>query len=119
VTYQSWLEEHLKKHKKITNKLSHLSDDEVIEYFNYENMQKNESAFCPLYKENKKCHDMSNLNCYYCACPYFRFNDNKGFKVIRGKKLMSFCSIDSKYGSTCETQESIHQDCSNCKIPHF
>ena len=50
-------------------KLEDKTTDEVIEYFKFENMVKNEPDFCPLYKDNKKCHDMEDLNCYLCACP--------------------------------------------------
>ncbi len=72
MTYISWIENHSKKHQKLVQKLYSLSENELIEYFLYENMQKNEPDFCLLYKENKKCHDMKNLNCYLCACPEFR-----------------------------------------------
>jgi len=119
MSYQSWIKEHNKKHQIIVDKLFLLSDDEVVEYFRYENMQKNEPDFCQLYVKNIKCHDMEKLNCYLCACPYFKFKDEVGFKEIDGKKLMSFCSIDSKKGSTCKTKNVIHQDCSNCEIPHY
>lgn len=118
MSYQSWVKEHNQKHSLIMDKLSHLSDDEVIEYFRYENMQKNEPDFCPLYAKNSKCHDMKNLNCYLCACPHFRFRDDVGFKKIESKKLFSFCSIDSKNGSLFKTEDAIHQDCSACEIPH-
>ena len=118
MSYQNWRKEHSKKHSLIIKKLSLLNDDEIIEYFRYENMQKNEPNFCPLYAKNTKCHDMENLNCYLCACPHFRFKDEVGFEEVSGKKLLSFCSINSKNGAIFETQDSIHQDCSNCKIPH-
>ncbi|MDA7848312.1 hypothetical protein N8972_02355, partial [Sulfurospirillum sp.] len=95
MSYQNWKDEHYNKHKLIINKLISSTEDEVIEYFRYENMQKNEQDFCLLYATNTKCHDIKNLNCYLCACPYFRFKDITGFKNIDGKKLMSFCSIDS------------------------
>lgn len=117
MTYSEWTTEHAMKHKKILEKLKDKSDDEVIEYFAYENMQKNEKDFCLLYKDNKKCHDMENLNCYLCACPHFRFDDN-GFKKKNGKTIFSFCSIESKKGKFFESEEVIHQDCSDCVIPH-
>jgi len=37
---------------------NNLSDDEIIKYFSYDNMVKNELDFCPLYKDNKKCHNI-------------------------------------------------------------
>lgn len=108
MSYQSWHQEHAQKHKKLLEKLRGLSDDEVIEYFRFENMVIKEPDFCPLYKENKKCHDMENLNCYFCACPNFRVEEKK-----------STCAIKSKDGGSIESPDGfIHQDCSKCTVPH-
>ncbi|HIP51520.1 MAG TPA: hypothetical protein EYG94_05450, partial [Campylobacterales bacterium] len=63
MSYIKWYTEHGEKHKVIMDKLTHLSDDEVIAYFRFDNMVKNEPDFCPLYKDNKKCHDLKELNC--------------------------------------------------------
>ena len=109
--YRSWFDNHAKKHKQIMQKLQELSDDEIIEYFKFENMQKNEPDFCPLYAKNIKCHEIKQLNCYLCACPNFRFDDN-------APKIKSYCSIDFKDGKQIESNGFIHQDCSNCTIPH-
>lgn len=98
-------------------KLTHLSDEEVINYFRFENMVQHENDFCPLYRENKKCHDMETLNCYLCACPNFRFND-MSLKKEEGKTLFSICSIDSSDGDRFTTDTAIHQNCSGCLIPH-
>lgn len=98
-------------------KLTHLSDKSVIAYFRYDNMRLHEPDFCPLYAEGKKCHEMENLNCYLCACPNFRFDD-EGFEEIEGKSLKSYCAVDSKEGSRFVTDDAIHQDCSGCTIPH-
>ncbi len=117
MSYSSWFQEHGKKHQKIMAKLTHLNSDEVIAYFRFENMVKSEPDFCPLYKKNKKCHDIDNLNCYLCACPNFRFNDN-GFKKIEDKTLYSKCSIDSKDGSKYIGDDAIHQNCAGCLVPH-
>jgi len=106
--YKKWIIEHSKKHKKIIDKLSNLSDDEVIKYFDFDNMVKKEPNFCPLYKENKKCHDIQNLNCYLCACPLFRLENDK-----------SYCEINSRFGDMIKSQDGFtHQNCSNCLIPH-
>ncbi len=117
MSYESWFQEHGKKHKKIIEKLSHLSDDELIEYFRFDNMVQKEPDFCPLYQENRKCHDNEALNCYFCACPNFRFKD-KGFKQIEEKTLFSTCNIDSKDGSKYISEDAIHQNCSGCFVPH-
>ena len=47
MSYGSWFQEHGEKHKKIIEKLAHLSDDELIEYFRFDNMVKKEPDFCP------------------------------------------------------------------------
>ena len=108
MSYESWFENHAQKHKLIVNKLSHLSKDEIIEYFRFENMVLNEPDFCPLYKDNKKCHDLKELNCYFCGCPNFRL-----------EKTKSFCDIDSKDGGSIVSKNGfIHQDCSKCTVPH-
>lgn len=117
MSYSSWFESHGKKHKNIMQKLTPLSDEEVIQYFRFENMVEKEPDFCPLYKENKKCHNMEMLNCYLCACPNFRFDDN-GFRKEGDKTVYSICDIDSKDGAIFQTEEAIHQNCSGCAVPH-
>jgi len=116
MSYISWYKEHGEKHKVIVEKMKHLSDDELIAYFRFENMVKNEADFCPLYKENKKCHDLEKLNCYFCACPNFRFDD-AGWES-KGKTYFSTCNIDSKDGGLFEHEGTVHQDCSKCGVPH-
>lgn len=117
MTYEEWFLNQGKEHQKIITKLKDYNINEIIDYFKFENMLINEPNFCLLYKENKKCHNIENLNCYLCACPYFRFND-KGLKKQDNKILYSYCSIDSKNGSKFESENFIHHDCSNCTIPH-
>ena len=118
MSYSSWFQAHGEKHKAVMAKLTHLSPDEVIQYFRFDNMVKQEPDFCPLYKENKKCHDIKELNCYLCACPNFRFKES-GFNVREGKTLYSTCSIASKEGKQFVSEDTIHQDCSGCTVPHY
>lgn len=117
--YTTWFNTHAKKHKSILDKLLKLgyTKEQIIDYFDFENMVKEEKEFCPLYKDNKKCHDMESLNCYLCACPNFRFNDD-GIKELDGKTQFSFCDIDSKEGRHGVYGSKIHQDCSKCSVPH-
>ena len=119
MSYKTWFDAHAQKHKIIVDKLvaQGLSKEQIVEYFDFENMLEKEHDFCPLYAENKKCHEMKNLNCYFCACPNFRFDDS-GVKRIEDKTQYSFCAIDSKDGKQGVFGESIHQDCSACKVPH-
>jgi len=119
MTYKSWFDAHAKQHKEIVEKLVACgkTKDKIIEYFVFENMVKNEPDFCPLYAQNKKCHDTKHLNCYLCACPYFRFSD-AGVEKVDGKTKFSFCSIDAKKGKAGVYGDAIHQDCSACTVPH-
>ncbi len=119
MSYIKWFEQHSLKHKNIVDKLlkKGFVKDQIIDYFDYDNMVKNEVSFCPLYAKDKKCHDMDELNCYLCACPNFRFNDN-GIKKYEDKQQYSFCNIDSKDGKQSTYGDKIHQNCSLCTIPH-
>ena len=117
MTYIEWYEEFAQKHATIVKGLDHLSDNELIAYFDFDHMKVAHPDFCPLYRKDQKCHEMENLNCYFCACMHFRFDDS-GIREENGKTLYSFCSIDSKNHGTFENETSIHNDCSNCKVPH-
>ena len=118
MSYTKWFDAHALKHKKIVDKLVELNylKEEIIEYFDFDNMVKEEIDFCPLYKDNKKCHDMNELNCYLCACPNFRFNDD-GLDVYNELKILSKCDIDN--GEKFSGKGVIHQDCSKCTVPHY
>lgn len=119
MTYKEWFDDFAQKHKIIVDKLlkQGFNKEQIIEYFNFENMVQKEPNFCLLYPENKKCHEMESLNCYLCACPYFRFND-AGVEKIDTKTKYSFCSIDSKDGKIGVYGDTMHQDCSACTVPH-
>jgi len=119
MSYKSWFDEHATKHKIIVEKLvsQGLDKEQIIDYFEFENMVKHEKEFCPLYVENKKCHDMESLNCYLCACPNFRFKD-EGIEKVEDKTKFSICNIESKDGRVGVYGEAIHQDCSGCGVPH-
>ncbi|MBN2816326.1 MAG: hypothetical protein JXQ67_06550 [Campylobacterales bacterium] len=119
MTYEEWYEVFATKHKAIVEKLlvKGYTQEEIIEYFDFDNMVEKEPNFCLLYQEKKKCHDIKKLNCYLCACPHFRFND-KGITQNKGKTLYSYCSIDAKEGSVATYGDAMHQDCTKCTIPH-
>lgn len=114
MTYSNWLEEFKIKRQNIEVKLIslNLSKEQVISYFNYDNMVKQEPNFCLLYHDGKKCHNTENLNCYLCACPFFQF-----FEVPKSN-IHSVCSIKSKFKEDFEYLGVTHCDCSNCLVPH-
>jgi len=117
MSYSTWFDKHATKHKTIVDKLvkQGFSEDEIIEYFDFDNMVKKENDFCPLYAKNKKCHDMKELNCYLCACPHFRFDDD-GLDTYNGIKILSKCEINN--GAKIKSGEVIHHNCSTCSVPH-
>ena len=115
--YSEWLESHAQKNEEIMRHLRHLSDDEVIDYFIYENMQQKHPDFCPLYADNTKCHEMDELNCYFCACNHFRFSD-EGLVKEGDRIRYSRCDIHARESRDFISENAIHLDCSNCQIPH-
>jgi len=118
--YSDWKLSHDDKVKLILDRLEKegYTRQQVIDYFQFENMVEKEPDFCLLYQENKKCHKIDNLNCLYCACPYFKFNDN-GIKELDGNTtLMSDCTIGSRFSGEFAADGKIHCDCSNCHVPH-
>ncbi len=119
MSYKLWAKEHAKKHSKIIDKLLALghSKEQIIEYFKYENMKLCEPDFCELYANGAKCHDMPELNCYFCACPNFRFSD-VGIRSNNEGIVYSECSIASKDSAKANFDGKIHQDCSTCTVPH-
>lgn len=117
MSYNQWFQEHAAKHRAIMDKLTYLNEQEVIEYFRFANMVDKERDFCPLYADPKKCHDTPELNCYLCACPNFRFND-QGFAKEEEKTLFSTCSIESPDGDRYISETAIHQNCAGCLVPH-
>jgi Zn-finger protein len=112
MSYQQWYQNHSKKHKKILQKILHLDKDAIIEYFLYDNMIKNEPDFCTLYPKNKKCHESSYLNCYFCACPNYRY-----YNTIQ-ESTRSYCKIESKDGKVDIKDGIKHQNCLGCLVPH-
>ena len=117
MSYKTWFDNHADKHKKIVDKLvaRGYTQEQIIDYFDFDNMVKMENDFCPLYKKPVKCHDMESLNCYLCACPHFRFND-EGLGTYNEFKVLSTCDIDN--GEKVASKGVIHHSCSKCTVPH-
>ena len=109
MTYGSWREDFFKKRNTIVDRLKKFeySQEEIIDYFEYENMAERESNFCPLYKLERKCHNVEYLNCYHCACPHFMLENEN-----------SYCEIDSKFADNIVINNNKICDCTNCVIPH-
>jgi hypothetical protein len=119
MSYRSWFKEHGLRHRAIVDRLldEGYSQKEIIDYFDFDNMMKAEPQFCRMYEKKKKCHDIKTLNCYLCACPFFRFNDDT-MGTVNGKPQYSCCSINSSKGKLGTYGEKVHQDCNGCVVPH-
>ena len=119
MSYLEWFETHANKHRVIVQKLStqNYTKEMIIDYFLFENMVEKEPEFCLLYAKKQKCHNLQALNCYLCACPHFRFND-EGLSVEEGINYKSECSIHSKKSSYFVYEKVSHLDCSACSVPH-
>ena len=119
MTFKDWEDNHNKKVNKILDKIKGYSEEEIIEYFDFDNMVLHEPEFCPLYETNTKCHNIKNLSCLFCGCPYFKKSDDKPFYTREdGVKIMSSCQIGAKNASVF-IHEGVGQcDCTNCTVPH-
>lgn len=119
MTYSDWEQEHKVKRSNLQRKLENqgLTEKQIIDYFDWSNMVVKQPEFCGLYKTKTKCHNIENLNCYNCGCPYFKYTDTPPLGTD-GKKRFSSCTIRSKYSKDFETDGNIHCDCTDCTIPH-
>lgn len=119
MTYSSWAKDHIQKRSALLLSLVEkgFSNDVIVKHFSWANMVRTHPDYCGLFAENKKCHQLNELNCLYCACPYFIFND-EGIETIEENTIYSKCTIDSRFGTEYEYNNCIHQDCSLCLIPH-
>jgi len=117
--YQEWFDTHADKHRRIVLKLlkQGFCAEEIVAYFDFANMCDREPEFCPLYETRTPCHDMERLNCYLCACPSFRFDDDPAADAD-GLRRYSRCAAASKDGAVFRHGDALHQDCSHCTLPH-
>ena len=119
MSYLKWFKENKQKHHAVIEKLKQqgFSQEQIVDYFVYENMAKSESDFCPLYATNEKCHEVDYLNCFFCGCPYFKFDD-EGLEKKEGLVVKSQCVIDSLKALKFVYEGVEHLDCSKCTVPH-
>lgn len=112
--YRAWFDHHARAHRALVERLQHLSPLERLSYFRFESMCEHEPNFCSLYARGESCH-LQSINCYWCACPFFRFHD-EGVVRADGMRLYSRCAR----GLGCEYHHegSVHHDCSGCLVAH-
>ena len=119
MTYTEWALQQDTKLTSLIRKLSDsgLSSEEIIAYFDFENMVEHEPTYCGLYAAHTKCHNIDNLNCFFCGCPYFVYTE-EGITHSENKTLYSSCTIKAVNGGQFISDNAIHHDCTNCTIPH-
>ncbi len=81
--------------------------NKIIKEFDFENQKLKNSNECICFKENKKCHDISEMNCFFCYCPEY---DNS--------KIEGGCKINSKNGKWFFADGKKIWDCGDCEYPH-
>jgi Zn-finger protein len=120
MTYTAWLTQHLTKQSALIAKLQRTKHNawSIVEAFSYNTMREMEPEYCPLYATHAKCHELKTLNCFFCACPHFVFDDAGLETTPEGLTRMSLCKIDSKHAKTSIANGQIHLDCSCCTLPH-
>lgn len=109
---KKWFLDFKKRRENIVRSGGLSSPGKIADYFTYTNMKNKHPDFCPLYKNEQKCHDMSSneLICYFCACPYYDYE-----YYNEAKKEYGRCLINSRYG---KRNRWGYWDCTNCLLPH-
>lgn len=122
MTFDRWISTHTKKKNKVLLKLIGKTDVEIVEYFKWDNMVINEPKYCELYSTKSKCHNVDNLNCLLCGCPFFKVTP-EAEQASTGVIEMSSCSINSKYKEIFSFTNDAGRvctqcDCTNCTVNH-
>jgi len=81
--------------------------DNLIDEFDFEKRKVLHPEECICYQQDKKCHDIEKLNCFFCFCPKY---DNS---IKEGR-----CRINSPKAKYIECKEGKILDCSECDFPH-
>jgi len=82
----------------------------VISEFRYDNRSVSHPEKCICYREGLPCHDMENLNCFLCYCPYYDTEKEEG-GCLRD-------SPDGKWHDSEKLPKGRIWDCSDCDYPH-
>ena len=93
--------------KKLSREIISKRIDSLIEEYDFESRKKSHSEECICYKQNKKCHNLEKLNCFFCFCPHYDIEKEKGG-----------CKINSSKGKYIKQGDKEIFDCSNCDYPH-
>ena len=92
---------------KLAKELIKQRIDILIDEFDFEKRRSSNSEECICYQQNKKCHDLENLNCLFCYCPFYDLSAKEGGCKMNSSK--------GKYVGNCQGKI---WDCSDCDFPH-
>jgi len=90
-----------------------ITEEQLIEGFNFSQRQKTHPEECICYREAKPCHDLNGkLNCTFCYCP--------GYDLKREQGGCKFGNPEGKGKEIDFPNNGIRRiwDCSNCTFPH-
>jgi hypothetical protein len=78
-------------------------------YFTYNKLKLSHPNYCPLFKNNKICHniDKDEMDCYHCYCPYYDNEYVENDRIGRCKRRRN----NGKYNNNI-------WDCSDCTVMH-
>ena len=92
---------------KLANEIILKNVKEIIDDWNFEKRKKINPNGCVCYEKDKKCHEIEELNCFFCYCP----NYDRSIKEGR-------CKINNLKGKYINNHEGKIWDCSDCTSPH-
>ena len=96
----------------LTKKSIQARIDLIVRDFNYENRKEEHPEECPC-NSLGKCHDITDLNCLFCYCPWYNNETSEGG-----------CRIGNPLGTGKWFNREGHPisnevwDCSDCLYPH-
>lgn len=79
----------------------------LIEEWDFEKRKGTHPEECICYTQNKKCHNIENLNCLFCYCPNYDMSVKEGT-----------CRISSVKVKYVDKHEKKILDCTDCDFPH-
>ena len=82
----------------------------IVAEFSYKTRKQKFPDACICYLQDKPCHDMENLNCFLCYCPFYDRSKEEGGCLKNSKDGEWFYSKKLYAGKVW--------DCSNCTITH-
>jgi Zn-finger protein len=92
---------------ELANEIIEKRIDEFVDEWDFNTRRKIHPEECVCYRQNKKCHNIEELNCLFCYCPNYIRTIKEGA-----------CKIESPKGKYIDNHEGKIWDCSDCDFPH-